>query len=185
MPTTHRGPAATSKSPAAAGRTATQARDRIIKMLKDDHARVRQAFKQFAKLDAEEDAQVREALVDRTCAELTIHATLEEEVFYPAAREAVRDEDLVEEAEVEHATAKSLIEQLKQMDPDDPKYGPTFTVLGQYIEHHVKEEERELFPQVAKAKLDWESLCDDMNSRRAELMSQVMPAEAVDDSAEH
>ncbi|HEU4459099.1 MAG TPA: hemerythrin domain-containing protein [Methylibium sp.] len=176
MPTTNRSSSATSKS--SETRSANKARDEAIAMLKEDHKRVKKAFKEFEKLEDSEDQQVRQALVERTCAELTIHAMLEEEIFYPAARNGVKEEDLIEEAEVEHASAKQLIEQLKQMEPDDPKYAATFTVLGEYVEHHVKEEENEMFPQVSKSKeIEWESICEQMTARRTELMEQMLPAE--------
>ena len=80
-----------------------------------------------------------------------MHTTLEEEIFYPAVREAIGDEDLMNEAAVEHETARMLIEQLENMGPDDPNYFATFTVLGEYVRHHIKEEQDEMFPAASKA----------------------------------
>lgn len=164
-------------------RTATRARDEVLAMLKEDHKRVRKALRDFEKLDMQEDAEAAQALVQRTCAELEAHAALEEELFYPAARDAMREEDLIDEAEVEHMTAKMLIGQLKEMQPDDEKFAATFTVLGEYVKHHVKEEEKELFEQVARARIDWPSLLQEMQQRRAELMEEMglmaEPAEAA------
>ena len=167
-------------------RTSTSARNEIITMLKDDHKRVKKAFSDFEKIDPAQDAEQCQQIVRHTCNELTLHATLEEELLYPAARQALPDADLVNEAEVEHASAKDLIEQLKGMTPDDEKYCATFKVLGEYIKHHVKEEENEMFPELSKVKLDWDSLCAEMNARRAELTAELMPeqAEADDDVAE-
>ena len=85
------------------------------------------------------------------CVTLTVHATIEEELFYPAAREAEVETDLLDEAEVEHASAKDLIAQIEGMGPDDELYDAKVTVLGEYIDHHVKEEEGEMFPKCRKA----------------------------------
>ena len=94
-----------------------------------------------------------------------MHTTLEEEIFYPAVREAIEDEDLMNEAAVEHETAKMLIEQLENMGPDDPNYFATFTVLGEYVRHHIKEEQGEMFPAARKAGLDLEALGERMRAR--------------------
>jgi len=83
-----------------------------------------------------------------------VHATVEEELFYPAARDVLeKDEDLVDEATVEHASAKDLIAQIQSMEPSDELYDAKVTVLGEYIDHHVKEEEDEMFPRFAKPSL--------------------------------
>jgi hemerythrin-like domain-containing protein len=156
-------------------RGSTAARNEVIAMLKEDHKRVRKAFRDFDRMDPEEDAQGCEELVQQTCAELKVHAALEEELFYPAARGGLREEDLVEEAEVEHMTAKVLMEQLDGMSADDDKFAATFKVLGEYIKHHVKEEESEMFEQLGRARLDWEALGEAMRARRAELMDELMP----------
>lgn len=177
---------ATSRS---ASRAKSNARNEIIEMLKDDHKRAKKAFRDFEKLDPQDDAQRCQELVETTCAELTLHTTLEEELFYPAARGVMKEEDLLDEAEVEHMTAKQLIEQLKGMDigADAARYSATFKVLGEYVKHHVKEEENEMFPQLERARLDWEGLRDEMVARREELTAELMPdsepAQAPDDSA--
>src|SRR5688572_27861093 len=120
-----------------------------IEMLNADHDKVKKAFKEFEKLD-HEDTEAPRLIVEAVCGDLKVHTTLEEEVFYPALREAMEDGDLLNEAAVEHETAKMLIEQLENMGPDDPNYRATFTVLGEYVMHHVKEEEGEMFPQAKK-----------------------------------
>jgi len=147
-----------------------------IEMLKADHAKVEKAFKEFEKMDRSDTETCREA-VRSVCEDLKVHTTLEEEIFYPAVREAIEDEDLLNEAAVEHETAKMLIEQLENMEPDDPNYFATFTVLGEYVMHHVKEEEGEMFPQAKKAKeLDLEELGERMRARKEELTSEVEKA---------
>jgi hemerythrin superfamily protein len=148
-----------------------------INMLKEDHDRVEKAFKEFEKLDREDTETVRQ-LVMTVCEELKIHTTLEEEIFYPAVREAIDDEDLMNEASVEHETAKMLIEQLENMQPDDPNYHATFTVLGEYVMHHVEEEEGEMFPAAKKTDIDFEALAQQMKERKEELAGEIEKTQA-------
>jgi hemerythrin superfamily protein len=147
-----------------------------IEVLKEQHDKVKKAFKEFEKLDRE-DTATQQQLVQATCEDLKLHTTLEEELFYPAAREAIDDEDIMNEAQVEHETAKMLIEQLENMGPDDPNFHATFTVLGEYVMHHVKEEEGEMFPQVKKSDLDLEELGTRMRNRMQELMGEIQEEE--------
>jgi hemerythrin superfamily protein len=126
-------------------RTATAARTDVLKMLKDDHKKAKKAFQEFERLAKQDNGDDCQALVAQTCAELALHTTLEEELFYPAIRAALREQDLVDEAEVEHACAKTLIADLQQLTPEDRTYAATFKVLGEYVQHHVKEEESEMF----------------------------------------
>ena len=142
-----------------------------IELLKEQHDKVKKAFKEFEKLDRE-DTEAQQELVQSVCEDLKLHTTLEEELFYPAAREAIDDEDLMNEAAVEHETARMLIEQLQNMGPDDPNYFATFTVLGEYVRHHVKEEQDEMFPAARKAGLDLAALAERMQGRRDALLSQ-------------
>jgi hemerythrin superfamily protein len=109
--------------------------------------------------------------------ELTVHAAVEEELLYPAARGALAEASLIDEAEVEHESLHALIEQLRAMTPEDDKYVARFTVLCEYVLHHVKEEEGEMFPLLEKARLDWESMAAEMDARRRELM----PAEVLEE----
>ncbi|HVL37146.1 MAG TPA: hemerythrin domain-containing protein [Burkholderiales bacterium] len=143
-----------------------------LEMLQEDHDKVKKSFKQFEKLDRE-DAATAEELVRTVCEELKIHTTLEEEIFYPAVRDAIEDEDIMNEAQVEHDTAKILIEQLESMGADDPNFHATFTVLGEYVKHHIEEEEDEMFPQAKKTDLDFEELAERMRSRKQELMGEL------------
>jgi len=143
-----------------------------VEILREQHDKVKKAFKQFEKLDRE-DTEAQQQLVQTVCEDLKLHTTLEEELFYPAAREAIDDEDLLNEAQVEHETAKMLIEQLENMSGDDPNFHATFTVLGEYVLHHVKEEEGEMFPQVNETDLDLEELGTRMRSRMQELMGEI------------
>jgi hypothetical protein len=129
-----------------------------ITMLTEDHAKVRKMFKQFERMkEKAEDAEKAE-LVEQICTELKMHTEIEEQIFYPAAREALEAQDLLDEAEVEHASAKELISQIEGMRPGDELYDAKVTVLGEYVEHHVKEEEKEMFPKARKARMDLEML---------------------------
>ena len=149
-------------------RSGATAQKEVIELLKEDHKRAKKAFRDFEKLDRTEERERCQKLVEQVCADLELHAELEEELFYPAAREALDETDLVDEALVEHMTVKRLIADLKALAPDDEKYAATFTVLGEYVKHHVAEEEGELFPQLEKTKIDWQSLQQQMMQRREE-----------------
>ena len=166
--------------PSRISRAASQAREEVLQTLKDDHKRVKKAYREFSKLDAEDDAERCEEIVRQVLAELEVHTALEEELLYPAARGAIAEPDLIDEAEVEHESAHTLMDQLKSMDAGDDKFAARFTVLCEYVMHHVKEEEGELFPQLESAKLDWESIARGMTERR----EQLMPAAQEGDGAE-
>jgi len=155
--------------------TSKSAPSDAIEMLMSDHKAVKALFKQYDKLaEADGDADEKQAIAQQICEMLTVHATVEEELFYPAAREVLGDdEDLVDEADVEHSTAKDLIAQLEGSSPDEALYDAKVKVLGEYIDHHVKEEESEMFPKVKKAKLDTKSLGLEMAARKDELMAEI------------
>jgi hemerythrin-like domain-containing protein len=141
-------------------------------LLTEDHRRVRKMFDDFKKLKSG-DVEEKEDLVRKACAELKIHTTLEEEIFYPAAREKLDDTSLIDEAEVEHASAKQLIGELEEMTPDEDLYDAKFTVLGEYVKHHVAEEETQIFPQAKKAKVDMQALGKEIQQRKEELQRQA------------
>lgn len=141
-----------------------------LSLLKEDHKKVQKLFKEFEKA---EDAATRQELAQTACNELNIHAQVEEEIFYPAVREALGEIDLVEEAKVEHQAAKQLITTLQTMQAGEEQYKATFTVLGEYVNHHVKEEEDEMFPKVKKADLDLDALGEQIMLRKQELRGEV------------
>ncbi|GAB3549011.1 hypothetical protein GCM10027343_30210 [Noviherbaspirillum agri] len=147
----------------------------VLHLLAEDHKRVLKMFDQFEKLKEKngEDEETMQQLVETACAELTIHAQVEEEVFYPAAREAIDDMDLLDEAEVEHASARQLMTELAAMQPGDDLYEAKFTVLGEYVKHHIQEEEKELFPKVKKSDLDLMELAEEVRERKMELRDEL------------
>jgi len=150
----------------ASSRSTRQPSDAIA-LLRADHQMVQGLFDQFEKTRSEDR---KAALAEQICNELTIHAQIEEEIFYPAAREAIRDEDLLDEAKVEHDSAKTLIEQIQGEGPQGELFEAKVKVLGEYVKHHVKEEQNELFAQVRKTKLDLKELGERLQQRKTELM---------------
>jgi hemerythrin-like domain-containing protein len=143
-----------------------------ITLLMADHKKVKKLFRQFNKLIGKTSNNKKKAsIVDQACFELTIHTQIEEELFYPAVEKILAKQALLDEAEVEHASAKYLIAQLKKMKPGDDLYDAKFTVLGEYVKHHIKEEENEMFPKVEKSTLDTAALGEKMAKRKKKLMS--------------
>jgi len=152
---------AAKKAPAkktAAKKVAKVSRTDAIALLTADHKRVKKMFKQFDKMKEDGSSADKQALAQQICAELALHAEVEEQIFYPATREAIDDDDMLNEAEVEHASAKDLIAQIESGDPSDPLWDAKVTVLGEYVDHHVQEEEEEMFKKARKAKMDLEAL---------------------------
>ena len=141
-----------------------------IKLLKDDHKEVKSYFKQYESL---EDDTEKQDLANKICLALTVHAQIEEEIYYPATREAIDDDDLLDEAEVEHASAKQLIAEIQAMKAGDRLFDAKVTVLGEYIDHHVEEEESEMFPESRDSDLDLKALGAQLGQRKAELMAQA------------
>ncbi|MEO7115183.1 MAG: hemerythrin domain-containing protein [Caldimonas sp.] len=163
--------ATTAKKPAA---TTAAAKTDATLLLARDHTAVSKLFKQYEKLSGSgAEASDRQAMAEQICMMLTVHATIEEEIFYPAAREADVDSDLLDEAEVEHASAKDLIAQIRAMTPDEDLYDAKVKVLGEYIDHHAQEEENEMFPKCRKAKMDLAGLAQQLAERKAELVSEA------------
>lgn len=162
-------------------RAASTARAQVLEALIDDHKRVKKAYRDFKKLDPQEDSEELQQLVSQVLADLQVHTALEEELLYPAAREALNEDDLLDEAEVEHESAHALIDQLMVMTPDDEKYTARFKVLCEYVLHHIKEEEGQMFPALEKARLDWVALAGEVESRREELMAVHAPPESEEE----
>ncbi|MES2663536.1 MAG: hemerythrin domain-containing protein [Pseudomonadota bacterium] len=147
-----------------------------IKLLTQDHREVKELFDQYEKLvDKKASNAERKELAQHICAMLTIHAKIEEEVFYPAARKEFNDKDdaLIDEADVEHDSAKELIAQIMAMKPSDDHYDAKVKVLGEYITHHVKEEEHEMFTKAKKSNMDLQELGEEMLVRKEQLITEL------------
>jgi len=144
--------------------------DDAIALLEGDHREVEEYFDLYEKSDDDDE---KADLAEKICLALTVHAQIEEEIFYPAARKATGDKDLLDEAAVEHACAKDLIAQIEGMEAGDELYDAKVKVLGEQIRHHVKEEEEELFPEVKKAKMDVTGITQQLAARKKALMAEL------------
>lgn len=139
-----------------------------ITQLKADHAKVSGLFADYEK--ARSTAR-KKALVADICTELSVHAQIEEEIFYPEVKAALKDRLLVPEATVEHASLKDLIAQIEAVEPDSDLYDAKVKVLSEYVKHHVKEEQNEMFPKVKASSLDLVELGSRMAARKADLLA--------------
>ena len=146
-------------------------------LLDADHRAVKKMFKEYEELTKSRGRTVgrkKLELARQICQELTVHTQIEDEIFYPAVREAVKDTGMVAEAEVEHQSARELIEQIEAMDEADEMFDAKVTVLGEYVDHHVKEERNEMFPKARSArKLDLVAMRDELMQRKEELMGEL------------
>lgn len=143
-----------------------------IALLTEDHKKVKKLFKEFEKVK-EGSVEDKVALVQQVLTELKVHAAIEEEIFYPAVRDAIDDDDLMNEAEVEHDSAKDLISQIESMEPEDPMYDARFSVLGEYVNHHVEEEQEEMFAKAKKAKVDLKAIGEELMARKESLLAEM------------
>jgi hemerythrin superfamily protein len=157
------------RSKRATTRTPARKEPEAIAMLVKDHRAVQKMFKQVVKM---KDASEARDLIEQTCSDLTVHTQLEEDVFYPFARDHLDEPDLVNEALVEHQVAKDLIAQLHGGEGDDEQQMARYRVLSEYVNHHIQEEEKELFPKLMKAKgvkEEMQRLAEEMQQRKMEL----------------
>lgn len=142
-----------------------------LALLKSDHRTVEDLFEDYEKARKSERKQT---LAAKICEELTIHAELEEKAFYPQVQAALGDDrDLVAEARVEHASLKWLIAQLQKESPDSELYEAKMTVLREYVDHHVKEEEKQMFPKVRKTDLDLDELGQTLMQTKEQLTQKL------------
>src|SRR3984885_10647436 len=146
-----------------------------VALLKADHRQVEQWFSQFDKSNSKSKKQ---QLADNICEALTIHTTIEEEIFYPAFLQATKDKDMHHEAVVEHAGAKNLIAEIQEMSSSDDFFDAKVTVLSEMIKHLVKEEEQPggMFAEAKKSKMDLDALGEQLQTRKRELQSQAKAA---------
>jgi hemerythrin superfamily protein len=156
------------------GGTSSKAQPLAIELLSNDHRMVEDLFEQYEQ-EKEGEEDTKRAVAEQICGELTVHAQVEEELFYPWLRDNLEDEDMemVEEAAIEHATAKDLIAQIEAATEIDASYDARVKVLSEYIKHHVKEEEEEIFPEVRDMKEELDELGEQMATRKAELMAEL------------
>jgi iron-sulfur cluster repair protein YtfE (RIC family) len=156
-------------------------------LLQADHEKVKALFREYEAIKGRDDQDRRKAeLVDEICYQLTLHTMLEEEIFYPVMRSAIDDDELLDEADIEHAGARELIGQLETMTPGDDHFDATVTVLGEEVEHHFEKEEGELFEAVRDAGIDLEDLGEQLAARKEELEEDLSsPPSFIDDMLPH
>lgn len=146
----------------------------ILSLLCADHQHLSQLFSEFRQIKDHATLEEKEALVEEICSELMLHTELEEEVFYPAVREILQDDMLMDEAESEHDSAKDVIEELQALHPTHPSYNAKVVVLGENVERHMREEQSVVFPKVKKSRLDLVALGEEMLHLRAVKQAQLM-----------
>ncbi len=151
-----------------APKTSVAAKDAIA-LLKADHEAVSQLFAEY---EQTRSVANKKALVAELCTALNVHIQIEEEIFYPAVKAELEDKLLVPEATVEHAGVKSLIAQIEGVEPDGEMYDAKVKVLSEYVKHHVKEEQNEMFPKVKASSLDMAELGARMAARKADLLAR-------------
>lgn len=151
----------------AASKPPPAAKDAIA-FLRADHGTVSGLFADYEKTNS---SSKKKALVAEICSELSVHAQIEEEIFYPAVKAALKDKHLVPEATVEHASVKDLIAQIEGAEPDGEAYDAKVKVLSEYVKHHVKEEQNEMFPKAKATSLDLVELGARMAARKADLLA--------------
>jgi hemerythrin superfamily protein len=151
-----------------------------LELLIADHRKVEDLFEQYES-EKEGEEETRRALAAKICGQLTVHATVEEEIFYPWLRENLDDMEMLEEAYVEHSSAKDLIAQIESAGDIDDAFNAKVKVLSEYIKHHVKEEEQEIFPAVRDSKEELDELGQQIASRKGELLEMLG---LLDDSEE-
>jgi hemerythrin superfamily protein len=165
----------------------TKSSTNAITSLKADHQNVKGLFDEFEKT---EDRATKITIVSEALEALSLHATLEEEIFYPAVLQEIDDEDeVMNEADEEHHVAKILIAELQEMDGIESHYDAKFTVLAENVRHHIKEEEENILPKAQKTEIDFDALGELIRGRKEELLSEGVPvtdeADMVSNSEGH
>jgi len=168
MATAPRKTSTTARKTTAAKTTRAAAQPDAIALLRADHKRVSALFEQY---ESTRSAAKKKTLVATICQELTVHAQIEEEIFYPAVKAALKDKELVPEAQVEHQSLKDLIAQVKDKEPDGEMFDAKIQVMSEYTKHHVKEEQTEMFPKAQKTRLDMNALGAQIAARKEELLA--------------
>ena len=150
--------------------------ENAIAMLKSDHRKVKELFDKF---EESKNSAAQAKIVASAIEELKVHATIEEELFYPSVRQQIEDEDgLMPEADEEHHVAKVLIAELEAMKGDEEHWEAKFMVLAESVRHHIKEEEGQMFPKARKTDIDLVALGEQMTELKKRLMREGVPPDA-------
>jgi hemerythrin superfamily protein len=142
-----------------------------LELLAEDHRKVEEMFDEYDEMEGDDNR--RGELAEQICNELTVHARLEEEIFYPRAREATKDNELIDEAIVEHGSVKHLIEEIRGMEPGEDLFDARIRVLEEMVKRHIQEEEEELFPELTSAGMDTDAVGKELADRKQELMAKL------------
>lgn len=172
MPSTTTARSTAARKSAVARKPAAKASTRTpdaVALLRADHKKVSELFEQFEK---SRSVPKKRQLVAQICQELTVHAQVEEEIFYPEVQAALRDKELVPEAKVEHQSIKDLTAAVEGVEPYGEDYDAKVKVMSEWVKHHVKEEQNEMFPKAKKSKLDLVELGQRLQARKDELLAQ-------------
>jgi hemerythrin superfamily protein len=149
-----------------------QAARSAFDVLEEDHREVEEWFDEYDELKGSDEDRKAD-LAEKICLALKVHAQMEEEIFYPQAREASQDNDLIDEALVEHSTVKNLIAEIEAMEVGEELYDAKIRVLGEMVKQHIKEEEEELFPELQSTKMDLDAVGKELAERKEELMAEM------------
>jgi hemerythrin-like domain-containing protein len=142
-----------------------------LDLLEQDHRQVEEWLDEYDELQGNDKRKAD--LAEKICLALEVHTQIEEEIFYPRAREATKDNDLIDEAVVEHAAVKNMISEIEEMEVGDDLYDAKIRVLGEMVKRHIREEEEELFPELEKSKMDLSAVGRELAERKSELMSEM------------
>ena len=156
------------RAPARKAAPRTPVAQEATALLRADHKEVSALFEQY---EGARSVAKKKSIVASICMALGVHAQVEEEIFYPAVKAALKDKEMVPEATVEHATLKELIAQVEGKEPDGEMFDARIKVMSEYVKHHVKEEETEMFPKARKTRLDMKALGARMAARKEELVA--------------
>jgi hemerythrin-like domain-containing protein len=160
--------------PQAARKTRTERPPNAVALLKSDHSEVSELFEKYDRGAKRLNSDQKAALAQKICDALTVHATIEEEIFYPACHAHVaKAEDLLAEAKVEHQSLKELIAKIEREQPGSEEYDAQVKVLAEYVKHHVKEEQNELFPKVRKSDMDLNAVGEQLATRKEQLRNSA------------
>ena len=149
-----------------------------IALLDEDHRRLEKIFREFETLPDDANDETKRGVVERASAALTVHIRIEEELFYPAVQRMLSEKILSEETVMEHSAARELMESLERLEPSDPFYDATFVVLAEYVKHHVRNQEKDIFPRIRKATPDLNAVGAQMKQRKEELEDEDGPTES-------
>jgi len=149
--------------------TVTPKQQDALALLRADHKKVSELFEQYEKARSSDK---KRSIVAEICTALGVHAQIEEEIFYPAVKAALKDKELVPEALVEHASLKSLIAEVEGVEPEGEMFDAKIKVMSEFVKHHVKEEQNEMFPKAEKSTLDMNDLGAQLAERKEELLAE-------------